>query len=175
MKYQPTIYVNNDDNSCRFALGIEGVKPLIVIGINPSTADDKVPDRTIKRVIGFAEGNGFDSFIMLNLYPQRTPYPDDLHANIDVDIHNQNLKIISDVLAKIHKPTILAAWSERIIVRNYLNECLKSIHETTKKFNPNWIVLGDLTKSGHPRHPLYASYELALNNFDTGNYIQKLK
>jgi len=98
MGYLPTIYVNNNDNSCRFALGTEGTKPLIVIGINPSTADDKNPDKTINRVMGFAEGNGFDSFIMLNLYPQRTPYPSDLHSNLDLGIHNQNLKTISGSL-----------------------------------------------------------------------------
>ncbi len=175
MKYQPTIYVNNKENTCRYALGTEGKKPLIVIGINPSTADDKNTDRTIKKVMGFAEGNGYDSFIMLNLYPQRTPYPSDLHLSIDNNIHNQNLKNISDILEKHSDATILAAWSERIIVRDYLKVCLKEIFETTKKFNINWIILGELTKSGHPRHPLYTSYALSLNNFDVESYIGKLK
>jgi hypothetical protein len=174
MDYLPTIYINNNDNSCRFALGTEGIKPLIVVGINPSTADDKNPDRTINRVKGFAEGNGYDSFIMLNLYPQRTPFPSDLHSTMELSIHNQNLKTISDILAKNSNATILAAWSEKIVVREYLKECLKAIFETTKKFNVNWIILGDLTKSGHPRHPLYASYSVALNNFDITNYIEKL-
>jgi hypothetical protein len=174
MDYLPTIYINNNDNSCRFALGTEGIKPLIVVGINPSTADDKNPDRTINRVKGFAEGNGYDSFIMLNLYPQRTPFPSDLHSTMELSIHNQNLKTISDILAKNSNATILAAWSEKIVVREYLKECLKAIFETTKKFNVNWINLGDLTKSGHPRHPLYASYSVALNNFDITNYIEKL-
>jgi len=173
MDYLPTIYINNNDNSCRYALGTEGIKPLIVIGINPSTADDKNPDRTINRVKGFAEGNGYDSFIMLNLYPQRTPFPSDLHSTMELSIHNQNLKTISDILAKNSNATILAAWSEKIVVRKYLKECLKAIFETTKKFNVNWINLGELTKSGHPRHPLYASYSLALTNFDIANYIEK--
>jgi len=174
MDYLPTIYINNNDNSCRFALGTEGIKPLIVVGINPSTADDKNPDRTINRVKGFAEGNGYDSFIMLNLYPQRTPFPSDLHSTMELSIHNQNLKTISDILALNNNATILAAWSEKIVVREYLKESLKAIFETTKKFNVNWINLGDLTKSGHPRHPLYASYSVALNNFDITNYIEKL-
>ena len=175
MKFQPTIYRNNSENSCRFALGTEGNKTLIVIGINPSTADDKTPDPTIKKVMGFAEGNGFDSFTMLNIYPQRTPFPDNLHSSLDLDIHNQNLKCISDLLKTHKNPTILAAWSERIIVRNYLKECLKGIFETSKKFDVKWIKLGEYTKSGHPRHPLYASYFLALTNFEIENYIEKLK
>jgi len=174
MDYLPTIYINNNDNSCRFALGTEGIKPLIVIGINPSKADNKNPDRTINRVKGFAEGNGYDSFIMLNLYPQRTPFPNDLHSTMELSIYNQNLKIIYDILAKNSNATILAAWSNKIVVREYLKESLKAIHETTKKFNLNWVNLGNLTKIGHPRHPLYTSYAVALNNFNIVNYIEKL-
>ncbi len=175
MGYQPTIYVNNEDNSCRFALGTEGLNPLIVIGINPSTADDKNSDKTINRVIGFAKGNGFDSFLMLNLYPQRTPYPADLHERRDNNLTDQNLKCISEIIEKYNKPTILAAWSERIVVRDYLKNCLKEIFKTTAKHNVNWIKLGEFTKTRHPRHPLYASYTLALTNFDVGSYIEKLK
>lgn len=175
MGYQPTIYKNNSDNSCRFALGTEGIKPLIVIGINPSTANDKDSDRTINRVVGFAEGNGFDSFVMLNLYPQRTPFPNELHEKKDIGISNMNLKIISEILEKYDNPTILAAWSEKIEVRAYLNICLKEIFEVIRKHNVNWIKLGEFTKTGHPRHPLYASYNLALTNFDIESYIAKLK
>jgi len=175
MGYQPTIYANNNDNTCRFILGTEGNKPLIVIGINPSTADDKNPDRTINRVKGFAEGNGYDSFIMLNLYSQRATNINDLHSIMEIDIHNQNLKSISDILEKHKNTTILAAWSEKIVVREYLKECLKAIFETTKKFEVTWIKLGELTKSGHPRHPLYAPYILPLTNFDIESYISKLK
>lgn len=175
MGFQPTIYKNNNDNSCRFALGTEGINPLIVIGINPSTANDKDSDRTINRVIGFAEGNGFDSFVMLNLYPQRTPFPDDLHVKRDISITTINLKIISEILEKYDAPKILAAWSEKIAVRDYLIDCLKEIFEATKKHNVNWIKLGEFTKTGHPRHPLYASYSLALTSFDIESYIEKLK
>ena len=175
MKYEPTIYVNNTDNTCRFALGTEGVKPLIVIGINPSTANDKTADPTIRKVMGFAECNGFNSFIMLNLYPQRTPYPADLHPKMDSGITNQNLKSISELLGKYNNPTILAAWSERIVVRDYLKNCLKEIFEKTEKHNVNWTKLGEFTKTGHPRHPLYAPYALKITDFNPENYIDKLK
>ena len=175
MGYQPTIYTNNEDNTCRFALGTQGLNPLIVIGINPSTADDKTSDKTINRVIGFANGNGFDSFLMLNLYPQRTPYPNNLDKKIDTNSNNLNLNCISELLAKYNKPTILAAWSEKIEIRDYLKNCLKEIFEVTKNDNVNWIKLGDYTKKGHPRHPLYAKYTLPLTNFEIEKYINKLK
>lgn len=175
MNYSPSIYVNNADNSCRFALGTEGEKPLIVIGINPNTADDKAADQTIKRVMGFAEGNGFDSYIMLNLYPQRSRFPADMHPQMDTDIVSLNLKNITEVLEKYNNPTILAAWSERIVVRDYLKNCLIGIFETSKKYNVKWIKLGEFTKTGHPRHPLYEPYALALTDFNPETYINKLK
>lgn len=175
MSYQPTVYINNKDNTSRFALGTEGVKPLIVIGINPSTADDKERDQTIKKVMGFADGNGFDSFIMLNLYPQRAIDTTLLHSSIDIEIHKKNLETISSILQQQNSPTILAAWSEKIAERIYLKECLKAIFETTKESKINWIKLGNFTKSGHPRHPSRASYSLALTNIDIENYIEKLR
>lgn len=52
MEYKITHYKINSNNTCRFVLGSSGQKPLFVIGLNPSTADDKKPDRTIRRVIG---------------------------------------------------------------------------------------------------------------------------
>ena len=57
--YNPDIYHRNTNNSCRYALGISGKNPLFVVGLNPSTADDQKPDQTIKKVMGFAQRNGF--------------------------------------------------------------------------------------------------------------------
>lgn len=75
MKFEIDIYINNEDNSARFVLGYKKENPLIVMGVNPSTANDDTPDPTIRRVLGYMRRNGFGGFIMLNVYPQRTPYP----------------------------------------------------------------------------------------------------
>ncbi|MFR6424354.1 MAG: DUF1643 domain-containing protein, partial [Oscillospiraceae bacterium] len=45
--------------------------PLICIGINPSTAQPGDLDNTLKSVERIALGNGYDSFTMFNVYPQR--------------------------------------------------------------------------------------------------------
>ncbi len=63
MKYNITKMVG--DECVRYSLTNKGVNPLIVIGINPSTADKDKPDATMRRVMGFAERYGFDSFVML--------------------------------------------------------------------------------------------------------------
>ena len=63
MNYNVDIYETDDKNLYRFALGISSNKILFVFGLNPSTADNKDPDQTIKKIMVFAEKNGYDSFV----------------------------------------------------------------------------------------------------------------
>ena len=92
MNYTINIYETDSENTARFILGNKLEKPLFVVGLNPSTANEKVPDPTIRKVMGFAERKGFDSFVMLNLYPQRATNPNDLHQDIDNNLLSENLK-----------------------------------------------------------------------------------
>ena len=55
----------------RFVLEQPGKKMLLVVGLNPSTADETHPDPTTHKVMGFAEGGGYDGFAMLNLSSER--------------------------------------------------------------------------------------------------------
>ena len=121
MEYQITQYKCNDANNARFILSNIKDKPLVVIGLNPSTADEEKPDRTINKVMGFAEGNDFDSFVMLNLYPQRATNPDDLHFEIDKNLLEQNILEIKNLLKKHNDITILASWSDKISSREYFS------------------------------------------------------
>ena len=95
------------DDKVRYVLKKEGKNPLIVLGINPSTADDVLPDRTMTRVCGFAEKMGFDSFVMLNVYPLRTPQIEELPAELNPDLHQKNLSHIVEEISIIENPTIL--------------------------------------------------------------------
>ena len=62
MNYNIDKYIKNEDNSARFVLGMDSRNPLFVIGVNPSTADDRKPDATIRRIMGYAQRNEFDGF-----------------------------------------------------------------------------------------------------------------
>ena len=174
MNYTINIYETDSENTARFILGNKLEKPLFVVGLNPSTANEKVPDPTIRKVMGFAERKGFDSFVMINLYPQRATNPNDLHQDIDNNLLSENLKYISNLLENEQEFVMLASWSEKVKLRKYFGECIKSIHSITKKPNVSWVKLGELTKRGHPRHPLYSRYDLEFTDFDFDNYISKL-
>lgn len=174
MNYNPTIYEPIKTNpQLRYALGTKGTNPLFIIGLNPSTADDKVPDRTILKVNGYATRNNNDSFIMLNLYAQRTQDPNKLHLTLDNQLHNENVALIRTMIEKYKNPSILAAWGNTINKREYLKLCLADIFNLTKNKNINWLKIGDLTKSGHPRHPSRASKD-NLTNFDLNTYLTRI-
>ena len=144
MNYNVDIYETDDKNLYRFALGILSNKILFVLGLNPSTADNKDPDQTIKKIMGFAEKNAYDSFVMFNLYPQRATNP--------------NERIILNLVSKQKNPNILLAWGDNIFVRDYLIDCLIKIYQLLPS-QVNWWRIGDLTKKGQPRHPSRIAYQ----------------
>ena len=69
------IYYPNFYSEYRYILGTVGNKPIIVIGINPSTAEPDNIDNTIKSVERLALKNGYDSYIMCNVYAQKATEP----------------------------------------------------------------------------------------------------
>lgn len=71
--YVPSMYCDY-----RYILGTAGEKTLICVGINPSTAAPNDLDNTLKSVERIALANGYDSFIMFNVYAQRATRPDDM-------------------------------------------------------------------------------------------------
>ena len=172
MNYNPAIYITDRTDCCRFALGNPGKNPLFVMGLNPSTATDRKPDRTISKVINYAEILGYDGFIMINIYPQRATSPDDLDLELRHEIVQENLEIIDTLISRYVAPNILAAWGNPILIRPYLINVLRTIEQALAPFSPNWFCLGTLTQTGHPRHPSRTAYDLEIRDFDIDSYFQ---
>ncbi len=72
------LYVPNTYSEYRYILGTRGQKPLICVGINPSTAAPDALDPTLQSAQRIALNNGYDSFLMFNVYAQRATRPDDM-------------------------------------------------------------------------------------------------
>lgn len=165
------IYVPDHYEDYRFVLGTRGRKPLITVGINPSTATPFALDNTLKSVERIALNNGFDSFIMFNVYPQRATNPDDMHFEADKNLHEQNIKAFADLLQSVGKnPIIWAAWGTIINKRDYLKYCLKDMISEGKKCGAIWKKAGKVSKQGHPHHPLYLRKDIELDDFDVEKY-----
>ena len=77
------LYVPNAYTEYRYILGTRGKNPLICIGINPSTAKPDDLDNTLKSVERTAAFNGYDSFIMFNVYAQRATDPSCMDCSLN--------------------------------------------------------------------------------------------
>ena len=154
------------DDIVRYVLKKEGKRTLIVIALNPSTADKVKSDRTVDKIRVYCELWGFDSFIFMNLYPVRSTKPTNLPLHIDLSIHKKNLQYITDVLLDNNYP-VLFAFGDSIKERNYLNQCKKDVFELVSKLpHREFLHLGTLTKNGNPRHPSRLAYNIELNSFN---------
>lgn len=157
--FNDTIYRKSPDNTYRYALGTKGEKTLYCIGVNPSTATPEKYDPTITRVSRTAQKMGFDSFVMLNLYPLRETNPDNLPIDSNGAVRLYNLKVINEVVKD--GSVIWAAWGDLIDSRQWLKGCRDEIIFSIQKMKKDiqWVKMGELTNNGNPRHPLYLKYQ----------------
>lgn len=129
--------------------------PLLLpfVMLNPSTADDREDDPTIRRCVGFARALGYDGIGVWNLYAWRATKPAAMWAarregadivGPDNDMRLRNLL----TWATAAQVPVIAAWGagarpERAAEVMAMPRAGSVMHH-----------LG-LTKAGAPRHPLY--------------------
>ena len=165
------LYAPNFYSEYRYILGTRGKNPLICIGINPSTAEPDNLDNTLKSVQRIAHGNGFDSFIMFNVYAQRATGPDAMERQCNLALHRENLKAFRYVLSISEKPTVWAAWGAIIEKRGYLSDCVRDMVAVGQEYGANWCCAGAISKKGHPHHPLYLRKDEKIKPFDIEEYL----
>ena len=167
------LYAPNFYSEYRYILGTRGENPLICIGINPSTAEPGNLDNTLKSVDRIAQGNGFDSFIMFNVYAQRATNPDAMEKVCNPLLHKENLEAFRYVLSISKQPAIWAAWGAIIEKRPYLMDCLRDMVSAGQEYGASWYCAGAISKKGHPHHPLYLRKDEKLRLFDVEGYLRK--
>ena len=168
------LYAPNFYSEYRYILGTRGKNPLICIGINPSTARPDDLDNTLKSVERIALGNGFDSFIMFNVYAQRATDPDAMECSCNHLLHKENLEAFRYVLSISEKPAVWAAWGTIIEKREYLPLCLRDMLEVGQEYGAQWYCAGKVSKKGHPHHPLYLRKDEKIKPFDVAGYLEML-
>ena len=170
------IYVPDHYSEYRYLLGTRGRRPLICIGVNPSTAIPGRLDNTLKSVQRIAAFNGYDSFLMFNVYAQRATVPEDMDRTLNPLLHAENRKAFAWVLSSLEAPpAVWAAWGAVIEKRDYLPRCVLDLVETGRQFGAEWFTAGPRSKAGHPHHPLYLKKDSVLEPFwDLVPYLEGL-
>lgn len=122
------------------------------IGLNPSTADEREDDPTIRRCIGFARAWGYGRLEMLNLFAFRATKPKVMMAEPWPVSPAHAASANDDAILRIGRRAdlVIAAWGvpgryrgRALVVRRALQDAHIALHYLR------------LTKDGHPGHPLY--------------------
>ena len=171
------LYVPDHYSEYRYILGTRGQHPLVCIGINPSTAVPDRLDNTLKSAERIALHNGYDSFVMFNVYAQRATDPDDMERELNPVLHRENMKAFSWLLSQFPSPPDLwAAWGAIIEKRPYLPSCVLDMAAIGQGLGARWFTAGPRSKAGHPHHPLYLKKDSPLDPFtDLTEYLLSLK
>lgn len=115
--------------------------------LNPSTADHRVDDPTIRRCIGFARDWGYGSLVVVNLFAFRTPSPRQLGRAAD-PIGPDNDRHLWAARRRAH--ATIVAWGVHGAMHGRDRHVLELLGRSRRPI----LCLG-LTDRGHPRHPLY--------------------
>lgn len=121
---------------------------LVVIGLNPSTADACDDDPTIRRCVDFADILGCGGLVMLNAYAYRATDPRELAAK-GYPVGPDNDRFIASHLAHVDIEAVVCAWSDHV-----RPERAREVVSILREFGHVPLAFG-VTKSGAPRHPLY--------------------
>ena len=168
------LYIPCHYSEYRYILGTKGKNPLICIGINPSTAAPDDLDNTLKSVERIARFNGYDSFIMFNVYAQRATRPEDMDSDFNEALHQENMKAFEYVLSLYgegHTPAIWAAWGTIVEKRPYLPRCIRDMVKIGNQYHAVWVTAGKKSAKGHPHHPLYLRKDSVTEAFDIDAYL----
>jgi len=114
---------------------------LMLIGLNPSTANAETDDPTIRSIIRIVGYNGFGGFYMTNLFPYITPKPSELDRSDKMLDYNDHILM----RLRIGIPNICFCWGTFDVLGR---------DKVIKELFPHASCLG-MNKDGSPKHPLF--------------------
>lgn len=122
---------------------------ILYIMLNPSFADDKDDDPTIRRLINFTKKFNSGGFLVGNIFTTITPNPKELDKSKGMS--DKNFEELIKLINKVDQ--IVYAWGSSIEEP----KLLKKLVLNPKCFGKNL--------NGTPKHPLYLPSQTNLINF----------
>ena len=125
----------------------------VFVMLNPSTADARVDDPTLRRCIGFASDLGFQRLDVVNLFAWRATDPRWLRRRVVDDGHAVVIGPENDrhiVATCVGADLVIAAWGAHGSLGDRDLDVVRLLESAG-------VVLHmlDVTVEGQPRHPLY--------------------
>lgn len=125
-----------------------GTGKVLFIGLNPSTADHRQDDPTIRRCVRFAKDWGYAGMEVVNLFAFRATYPADLKAAAD-PIGPANNRWIKHCHAQAD--LTVACWGNDGIFMDRAQTVVQQL---------DTLHCLQMNRSLQPAHPLYMRAEL---------------
>lgn len=125
------------------------------IGLNPSTADERVNDPTVKRCIERSKRMGYTRFLMTNLFPLRSTDPKGLDGR-EQEHAAENLDAI--ITAASAASIVICAWGSAHPAAKARGKVI--VEHLTANGNGDKLHALRINKDGSPAHPLYLPYSL---------------
>ena len=139
---------------------------VVIIMMNPALACSNNIDDTIKNINKYLKNKKYKSFEIINLYPPRTPKPEDLKDVLAKQNFSKYHEIIKVYITKKKKNSkIVAAWG-----RNYHKVALGILKEMKLNYEEDFYAYA-LNKEKDPRHFSNQAY----NKKDKYNDFKKIK
>ena len=129
---------------------------LMFIGLNPSTADERLNDPTVRRCIGFAEKWGYGGIFMCNVFTLVSTDPKKL--NVETPIAMGAGLAMREIRSRCRGA--VAGWGNLI---TQVRQGEERVERIKRELSPLQCL--GLTKLGHPKHPLYLPYSVELTTF----------
>lgn len=149
------------------------------IMLNPSVADDKIDDPTIRKCIGFSKRWGYSAMVVNNLFAYRATDPVDLRKAIS-PWGSDNMFHLEFTFrqCKRHNDLLVLAWGRH----GNIYEVGSKLIEVLKRYDLyRRAHCFGLTKNGQPFHPLMLSYSTPLvyhsqfaEETDVGKNLQEI-
>lgn len=133
----------------------------MVCGINPSKANARDSDQTVRKLIGFAQRNAIRKIISVNPFAKIMTDIKGL-TNSGPCIGPYNITYISRAIAQSH--LIIPCWGNKNKIPLRLMPQLGLMQELIRLSGKPVKIFG-LTKSGDPKHPLMLPYSTPLQDW----------
>lgn len=128
----------------------EATSYALFIGLNPSTADEKKDDPTVRREVNFCRSWGLTGYWKLNLFTWRATQPSDLllaHKSGEPVVDPTNHANIRKLALQASK-VIIATGNVHPLLQPQLREVQRLFHRGT-------LQCFGHTEAGFAKHPLY--------------------